>query len=162
VQGGLKRLHVYSARCFDAFAPPKPEPPSPQNSLLEHHGRPIFCLKFNNCDPAYKDLLATVGSNRVRWEMRAAGFRADCFVLVAASRTAADRSIDPSPPLLHVVDSSSLLAFQLHSLNRAPSSNATTTRRPWSTSATPMGAWMSCKCTQTQTSVGWLAAGGVV
>ncbi|KAI8476637.1 MAG: WD40-repeat-containing domain protein [Monoraphidium minutum] len=34
------------------------------NTLLEHDGQPIFGLKFNNCDPAYKDLLATVGNNR--------------------------------------------------------------------------------------------------
>ncbi|GBG00405.1 hypothetical protein Rsub_13129 [Raphidocelis subcapitata] len=32
--------------------------------VVEHHGRPIYCLSFNRVDPAYKDLLATVGKNR--------------------------------------------------------------------------------------------------
>lgn len=45
-------------------------------SLLEHHGRPIFCLKFNGCDPAYKGLLATVGKNRVRARSTRAGDKA--------------------------------------------------------------------------------------
>jgi hypothetical protein len=57
------------ARCVahpPSQPPPEPAPPAtPTRSLLEHHGHPIFCLKFNNCDPAYKDLLATVGSNKV-------------------------------------------------------------------------------------------------
>ncbi|KIZ04250.1 Polycomb group protein FERTILIZATION-INDEPENDENT ENDOSPERM [Monoraphidium neglectum] len=34
------------------------------NCLIEHHGRPIFCAKFNCCDPSYQDLLATVGKNK--------------------------------------------------------------------------------------------------
>jgi phage tail sheath gpL-like len=37
-----------------------------RRSVTEHHGRPIFCLSFNRLDPTYKDLLATVGKNRVR------------------------------------------------------------------------------------------------
>lgn len=52
---------------FDARAS-EPTNPAPeqkqQNSALEAHRKPLYCVAFNHCDPRNQDLFASVGANR--------------------------------------------------------------------------------------------------
>lgn len=89
--GGALGATLRSASRAATFATPprstlRARPLLPPPSLYEQHGRPLFCLKFNTVDPAYKDLLATAGANKAS---RGAGSKQQHPHVRNASSTAA-------------------------------------------------------------------------
>lgn len=105
-------------------------------SVREHHGRPIFCLKFNTRDAAHQRLLATVGANQVRVRRSAA--------CVIASHAHLRRQLRRWPWLEALP-----MACSRPTRARPPPPP-----RRLCTSASPAAPWMRCRRTSQQTCVG--------